>query len=119
MINIFNTPVKFLFYLYNNVIFHITDQNLLFLVGGRDDGASFKVEILDISGMNRTCPNLPDYDYNEGAVGNFVDGEVLVCGGFTNYDGDCYNFNASSNNWIKQDLLQHQDGIPNFYEVLH
>ena len=65
------------------------------VVGG--SGAYSKVELLDVSGKNLTCPPIADFPVELGSFGTFINNSILVCGGFTRssmyYSEKCYTYN--------------------------
>ena len=63
------------------------------VVGG--NLAENQVEIVDLSGLNLTCPDIPDHPVRYGSVGIFVNDAALVCGGYdgqTPHVGECYSY---------------------------
>ena len=59
------------------------------VIGGHPDPAFRQVEIIDLSEKSQICPNgLPEYPYDYGSVGTFINDQPLVCGGHD--DGSDY-----------------------------
>ena len=68
------------------------------VVGGAPTAANSDVELIDLSGQQRSCSKPANYpsSIDWGSVGVFFDGSPLVCGG--NHDVDiytnlCYSYN--------------------------
>ncbi len=68
------------------------------VIGGynSDHTAIGKVEIIDLSGKNLSCPTIPDFPIDYASVGTFISNKALVCGGrsdgnSTAYDS-CYSY---------------------------
>lgn len=74
----------------------------LMVVGGYS--APGKVEIIDFSGQNLTCPNINDFNFDYGSVGTYINGKSLVCGGYTFssavYHSNCFYYNITVSNCI-------------------
>ena len=75
------------------------------VVGGQPSHQS--VEIINLSGDGKVCPDvspIPEIEY--GAVGTFIDGSVLVCGG-TGADGNtdsCFTYHVNGS-WTQSEPL--------------
>lgn len=66
----------------------------MMIVGG--SSAENLAELLDFSGQNRVCPEIPNCPLDSGSVGVYIDGKALVCGGFNGGQGsdECYEFDV-------------------------
>lgn len=62
----------------------------------------FTAEVVDLSSELTVCPFIADYPIEFGAIGAWVDGKALVCGGGedpTSPEKLCYTYNNVSNAW--------------------
>ena len=77
------------------------DLTLLFAVGAFNSAGNNKAEIIDLSGLNRTCPPVADYPVEYGSVGTFINDEALVCTGTTPslLFNECYVYDQERNQW--------------------
>ena len=69
----------------------------LMVIGG-GGSATFKVEVIDLSGQGQTCNAVADFPIDFGSFGTYVEsaGKILVCGGSNNFAGttDCYTLSG-------------------------
>ena len=66
------------------------------LVSGSPSAAMNDVELVDLSGQERICRKPQDFlGATESAVGAFVQGKAIVCGGYS-YTNDCYFYNPGN-----------------------
>ena len=74
--------------------------DILMVVGGYGSSdANYDVEIIDLSGKNRTCrDDIADFPVNYGSVGTFIEGSPLVCGG-RDSQSSCWNYDPLANVW--------------------
>ena len=76
-------------------------NEILVVVGGQY--ALSKVEAVDISGKNRTCPPIADYPFEEQSMGTYIDGKILVCGGEKDnrntITDECYTYEPTNDTW--------------------
>ena len=70
---------------------------MLMVVGGYPSSAYQDVELIDLSGQDRTCTKPPDFLGSEyGSKGTYIGNGVIVCGG--NLNSRCYYY--VDNDWI-------------------
>ncbi len=71
------------------------DYDILMTVGG---SYNRMVEFTDLSGQRRPCPAVPEIPESESmAVGAFIDGRAIVCGGFGDYGApisECWTYHS-------------------------
>ena len=77
----------------------------LFVIGG--EGATYLVEVVDLSGEFKTCDSISNYPVEYGSVGTFLasEGYVLVCGGFST--NECYFYNTTLDIWVQTASMAH------------
>ena len=69
--------------------------------GGVSFSGTNEAEAIDVSGLTPNCPFVRDYPIEYGAVGTFIGGMGLVCGGYLNDDSDaCYSYDTQVGSWI-------------------
>ena len=75
------------------------------VVGGHPTQANNDVELIDLSGQDRTCRKPENYPYaEEGSLGAYFEGKAIICGGHNypaTYVPDCYYYNPEIGNWNK------------------
>lgn len=71
----------------------------LLVIGGGNQAAEGKVEVIDFGGSGLTCEDIPDYPAADCCLfGTFIDGRVELCGGsvidtrsnFNTLNVECY-----------------------------
>ena len=90
---------------FNNI--GVPEWDRVLIVGGVSSlGAEadelVEVEAIDLAQNSSTCErNIPSFPYSvKGAVGTFIDGAPLVCGGsLDNAENFCWRLNGESNSW--------------------
>ena len=98
----------------NNLFVHLIvsliqlqDGYIIMSVGGNSDLKS-DVEFLDVSSEGGICTKPADLpgekDIALGAVGAFIDGMPLVCGGIEG-GKECHGYNFESQSWFKNNFL--------------
>lgn len=82
------------------------------IIGGYDGSyESFhKVEIIDLSSENRSCPAIPDIPGAEyGHVATFINDRALACGGYSTatslYYSDCYSYVNNVSDFFEPSLV--------------
>ena len=65
----------------------------LMVVGGIP--AKKDVEVVDLSGQGRNCFKPKDYPFNDGSIGEYINGFAITCGGFPITD-KCYKYEGPS-----------------------
>ena len=73
--------------------FHIIGgYGKLVAIGGYN--ALNDVDVIDLSGQGVHCQSWHDYPYRTSSFGTFMDGEVLVCGGYNGNAGtvNCFTY---------------------------
>ena len=85
------------------VISILGNLTILMVVGGFSypQNVDYDVELIDLSGQERTCRKPDDYPGAEkGSIGAYVQDRALVCGGYfydgaPNYNSECYYYNTN------------------------
>ena len=87
------------------------NMTILMVVGGKPDLANSDVELIDLSDQGRQCLKPDDFPGAEfGSVGAFVQGRVIVCGGYP-YTSSCYNYNQEFGTWTQTTYLTDSRGF--------
>lgn len=78
----------------------------LLVVGGRPSTSYGNVEVVDLSGQDLNCQfngGSLNVNVDYGAVGAFVDGRIIVCGGYfvNERKSGCSLFDEAAGNWIE------------------
>ena len=79
------------------------------VVGGYGTNAYNDVEFVDLSGNNRTCRAVSDYEEAKYcSIGTFIDDKILVCGGTATGDAQpsefqdsCFNYFPDDDSWVQ------------------
>ena len=65
------------------------------IIGGFDNSdAVSDVEIIDLSGQNKTCRKPANFPIKGASNGLYFDGNVLVCGGGDPNTNKCFKYNS-------------------------
>ena len=76
-------------------------------MGGYPSPAYYKSEVVDLSGQNRTCPEIADFPLAYASIGSFFNGQVFVCGGHFGVNSSiskdqCFSYNKDENKWDEE-----------------
>ena len=68
---------------------------ILMVVGGYPSSVGYDVELIDLTGQQRTCRKPDDFPGgSKGSVGTYLQDRALVCGGCC-YSSECYYYHAN------------------------